>query len=246
MLVDLHSHIDTEDFERDREEVLKRCEILVVNAGVDLESDMRTLELSDRFPNVIPAVGLHPENINYEDPMTDLEKIIPLVDRAQLISEVGLDYYWIKDQDKRKFQRKVLETFLSLGERKKKPLVIHIRGGMKDFLDVISSFKVTFDVHAYEGSVRDAEKLIDKGGYISVPPVIIRDSQRQNVVRSIDRERVITETDSPFLGPTRERNEPCNVRLTLDKLADLWKIDVKEVEEQILLNFNKFISSGKS
>ncbi len=241
MFVDIHSHIDSEEFNSDRDSIVKKCNIIIVDAGINYENDLKVLEIAGRYTNVIPAVGLHPENINYDNPRKEIDSVISLIEKAEIISEIGLDYYWIKDEEKRKIQKKVLEELLSIAEKENKPAVIHVRGGLRDFLEIIESFKVRFDVHAYEGSVKNAMKIIELGGYLSFPPIIVRDKQRQIIALNVPKERILTETDSPFLGSTRDRNEPCNVKTTLETLSTLWKIDIKDIEEIIFQNFRRFL-----
>ncbi|BBG24655.1 TatD family hydrolase [Sulfuracidifex tepidarius] len=244
MLIDVHSHIDSEEFNSDRDSILKKCNIIVVDAGINYENNLKVLEIVAKYSNVIPAIGLHPENINYDDPEGEIDRVTSLASKAEIISEIGLDYYWIKDEEKRKVQREILGILLSIAEKENKPVVVHVRGGLKDFLEIIASFKVRFDIHAYEGSVKNAMKIVEMGGYISFPPVIVRDKQRQNVALNVPKERVLTETDSPFLGPTRDRNEPCNVKVTLEALSTLWRVDTKEIEEIIFQNFRRFLNKS--
>ena len=114
---------------------------------------------------------------------------------------------------------------------------------MNDFLNMISSYKVKFVIHAFEGNVKTANKVIELGGMISIPPVIVRDKQRQEVVKNIDLDYILTETDSPFLGPEKmSRNKPCNVVYTIRKISELKGVDEKEVIKKIEDNFKKLIS----
>ena len=238
MYIDAHAHIDTKDFDQDRDTIVNECEIVIVNAGVDLESNLKSLELEKKYKNVIAAVGFHPEFI--KDKENEIDKCLELTKEAKIISEIGLDYYWIKDEELRKKQREVLSLFLEKAEKDKKTAIIHVRGGMKDLLSILPSFKINFVIHAFEGSVKDANKIIDMGGLISFPPVLIRDKFRQEIVKHIDLDYIMTETDSPFLGPEKySRNKPCNVALTVKKISELKKIDEKEVIEKIEKNFKK-------
>lgn len=241
MLVDIHAHLDTIEFENKIDEILNKCNILVVNAGVDYKSDINTLKLSQKYKQILPAIGFHPEYIEKFDEEKD--KILKLIPNAIAISEVGLDYYWIKNQDLRKKQIEVLKIFLEISEKTKKAIILHVRGGMNELLQLLNSYKVTFVIHAFEGSVKDANKVIELGGYISIPPVIIRDKYRQKVVESIDLEYLVTETDSPFLGPEKGKiNEPCNVKLALEKISEIKKTEISEVEEKIEKNFRKILN----
>ena len=239
MLVDAHAHIDVKDFDNDREEILKKCNIIVVNAGVDLESNLRSLELEKKYNNVIAAVGFHPEFI--KDKSNEIDKCLELTKKGKIISEIGLDYYWIKEEELRKKQKEVLSKFLEIAEKDKKPTLIHVRGGFSDLISILPSYKVKFAIHAFEGSVKNANKVIELGGLISIPPILVRDKSRQEVVKNIDIQYLLTETDSPFMGPEKmRRNEPCNVRFTIEKIAELKKMQKEEVEDTILNNFIKF------
>lgn len=240
MLIDCHAHIDSSEFDKDRDQVVKKCNILIVNAGIDYETDIKTLELANKYLNLIPAVGLHPEFIAEKE--NELPLVLDLLPKAKAISEVGLDYYWVKDENLRKRERELLSKFLEAGERASLPLIIHIRGGLRDLLSILPSFKVKFAIHAFEGSLKDAIKVTDLGGYISVPPIILRDKQRQEIVKSIDLTSLLTETDSPYMGAIKgERNEPCNVKLAVRKIAEVKGIDYKIVEDTIFENFRKFL-----
>jgi len=241
MYVDSHAHIDTKEFDNDRDYIVNECEIIIVNAGIDIESNIKSLTLEKKYKNVIAAVGFHPEFV--KDHLEQVEKCLELVDKAKIVSEIGLDYFWIKEQELRRKQIEILSLFLNKAEKQRKPAIIHVRGGMNDFLNMISSYKVKFVIHAFEGNVKTANKVIELGGMISIPPVIVRDKQRQEVVKNIDLDYILTETDSPFLGPEKmSRNKPCNVAYTIRKISELKGVDEKEVIKKIEDNFKKLIS----
>jgi Mg-dependent DNase len=240
MLYDIHAHLETPQFDGDRDKVLSKCPIVVVNAGVDYDSNLQALRLSSIYPNVIPAAGFHPEYVGSK--LSQLEDCLSLTERVRIISEVGLDYFWVKDQEGRKTEVNVFTKFLELAERTGKPMIVHVRGGIGEALSIISSYKVRFALHAFEGGIKYALKAVDMGGYISVPPILVRDRSRQEVVKSIPLDSILTETDSPFLGPTRDsRNEPCNVSLTLAKLTEILKLRVDEIEASIERNTLSFL-----
>ncbi|BCU69179.1 TatD family hydrolase [Stygiolobus caldivivus] len=240
MYIDAHAHIDVKEFDQDRDVVVNECKILIVNAGVDLNSNLRSLELERKYRNVIAAIGFHPEFI--KDKEQEILKSLELTERARIISEIGLDYYWIKEEELRKKQLNVLELFLQKAERENKTAIIHVRGGMKDLLSTLPSYKVRFVIHAFEGSVKDAKKIIDLGGLISFPPVLVRDKYRQEVVKQVELDYLMTETDSPFLGPEKNtRNKPCNVALTVKKISELKNVEENEVIEKITKNFKEKI-----
>ncbi|WP_373468920.1 TatD family hydrolase [Acidianus infernus] len=237
MLIDIHAHLNSDELKGKIDEILSKCSIKIINAGVDLDSDIETLELARKYKDIIyPAIGFHPEYI--EKAEKEVDKILPLIDKAIAISEVGLDYYWIKDEKLRKKEIEVLSAFLEIGEKSRKPVILHIRGGMNDFLQLISSYKLTFIIHAFEGSIKIARKILDLGGYLSFPPIIVRDKLRRQIAKEVPIDRLFTETDSPFLGPEKGKmNEPCNVNITLDELSIIKGLSKDEIEKQIEKNF---------
>ncbi len=237
MLIDIHAHLESKELKNRINEILSKCEIKIINAGVDLDTDLQTLELANKYNNVIyPAIGFHPEYVEKAD--KELDNILPLIDKAIAISEVGLDYFWIKDDKLRKKEIEVLSTFLEIGEKKNKPVILHIRGGMNDFLQLIPSYKLIFIIHAFEGSAKIAKKILDLGGYISFPPIIVRDKLRKEIAKEVPLDKLFTETDSPFLGPEKGKiNEPCNVSITIDELSKIKGVDKDEIEKQIEKNF---------
>ncbi|AAK40412.1 TatD family deoxyribonuclease [Saccharolobus solfataricus] len=243
MLVDSHAHIDVKEFDMDREFVINECQILIVNAGVDFQSNLHTLELAKKYKNIIPAIGFHPEFV--KDKVNEIDKCLELTRYGKIISEVGLDYFWIKDEDLRKKQIEVLEKFLQIAEKENKPVIIHIRGGMKDFLEIINSYRIRFVIHSFEGSVKIANKVIEYGGLISIPPIIVRDKVRQKVAKEIPLDFILTETDSPFMGPEKmSRNKPCNVKIVVKQISLLKRIEEIEIEEKIYKNFVSLFTSS--
>ena len=126
MYVDSHAHIDTKEFDNDRDYIVNECEIIIVNAGIDIESNIKSLTLEKKYKNVIAAVGFHPEFV--KDHLEQVEKCLELVDKAKIVSEIGLDYFWIKEQELRRKQIEILSLFLNKAEKQRKPAIIHVRG----------------------------------------------------------------------------------------------------------------------
>ncbi|BDC19036.1 TatD family hydrolase [Acidianus sp. HS-5] len=245
MLVDIHAHLESQELKSRIDEILSKCEIKIINAGVNLDTNLQTLELARKYKNIIyPAIGFHPEYV--EKANEELNNILPLTDEAIAISEIGLDYYWIKDEKLRKKEIEVLSTFLEIAEKSNKPVILHIRGGMTEFLQLIPSYRLTFIIHAFEGSIKIAKRILDLGGYISFPPIIVRDKLRREVAKEVPLDRLFTETDSPFLAPEKGKiNEPCNVRITIDELSIIKGVDKEEIEKKIEENFYKIFPKIK-
>lgn len=236
MLVDSHAHIDTKEFDVDRDLIVNECQILIVNAGVDIESNLKTIEMSKKYKNIIPAIGFHPEFV--KNKQNEVEKCLELTKYGKIISEVGIDYFWIKETEYRKKQMEILQRFLQIAEKESKPVILHVRGGMNDLLEILPSYKIKFVIHAFEGSIKTANKILDLNGILSFPPIIVRDKNRQIIAKEIPIENILTETDSPFMSAEKmSRNRPCNVNIVIKQLSKLKGIEEKEIEEKIYKNF---------
>jgi len=241
VLVDVHCHLDSQEFEVDRDLVIKECEIVIVNAGVDPRSNLRTLELARTHRNVVPALGFHPEFIAREEELSIA--LSQIRDHPGPVSEVGLDFYWVKEAEFRRKQMYFLEEVMHVAEEKGNPVILHVRGGMEELIRVIPSYSVRFAVHAFEGSPKTAERIVELGGYLSFPPVVVRDQGRRRIMREVPLDRILTETDSPYLGPGKGvRNRPCNVRLVLKTLAEEKGINEHEAEEAVFSNFKRLMN----
>ncbi|BCU67360.1 TatD family hydrolase [Sulfolobales archaeon HS-7] len=233
--IDVHTHL----FTNDEVSKINKCRILAINAGVDYETDLRVLYHYINNENLIPALGIHPENISNVITVQKSLELIPLFELP--ISEVGLDYFWIKDRELRKKQIEILEKILEIADKGSRPVILHIRGGMSDFINVIRSYNVKFAIHAYEGSLKDALKVVEIGGYISFPPVILRDKNRQYIMKNIPIDRILTETDSPYLSFEKGRKgEPCDVKYTIDFMSNEFGLRMSEV---ITNNFKHFVGN---
>ena len=128
MLFDGHAHIDSEEFKGKVEDVVNECNVIVFNASVDFDSSIKTLELASRIDNLFPALGFHPEFVEKSD---EVPKVLDLLDFALEVSEVGLDYYWIKDKNLIMKEIEILKNFLEQAEKRNLPVVLHSRGGNK-------------------------------------------------------------------------------------------------------------------
>ncbi|MGC9106446.1 MAG: TatD family hydrolase [Thermoprotei archaeon] len=238
MLFDGHAHLDSEQFKGNVRDIASECNVLIVNASVDLRSSLNTLKLASELDNVFPAIGFHPEFVERSQ---EVPQVLELVEYAVEVSEVGLDYYWIKDDVLRKKEIEVLSAFLERAERLSLPVVIHSRGGNKDLLNILPSYRITFAIHAFEGSLKHANAIVDLGGFISFPPIIVRDRSRADIAKSVDLSHILTETDSPFMGAEKgEINRPCNVIKAVKKIAELKGLPPEEVEAIIERNALRF------
>ncbi len=231
---DVHAHLDFKDYDEDRDEVIKECarrEVGVINNGVNPESNRKVLAISDRKV-IFPALGIYPlEALKMSD--EDIKKEIEFIAKAKpvAIGEVGMDFYYCKDKDEQKLQRRNLGWFLELAERLNVPIEIHSRGAELETIELLSSYNAKVIMHCYSGP---RDNLPDY--YFSIPVAILNNSRFRKLVKKVSIDRLLTETDSPYLNPDKTRNVPWNVVKTIEKIAELKKMDPEEVRVKILNN----------
>lgn len=248
MLVDVHAHLDFSQFDRDRDEVIKRAgkeEILIINSGMGSEGMKKTLELTDRYENIFATLGMSPTEFDERE----IEDCINLIrdnrDKILGIGEVGLDYYWIKESEKRKQEMENFKRFIELSNELDLPLVVHSRDAEKDVIKILRDSDTNAILHCFSGSVKQAEEAIMSGSLISIPTSVVYSKQKQGMARGIPLEYLVLETDAPFLAPVpRTRNEPINLKLSVQKIADIKEVDTAVVEDTTTENAKRFFNLG--
>jgi TatD DNase family protein len=243
MLVDVHCHIDDQVFDIDRDDVVRRASgVVILNAGVDPPSNRKTLEIAERYSNVKACLGLHPEFIaKFTDDLIEKEIAWIRSHRARLvaISEIGLDYYWVKNEYQRERQKGLFTRMLGLADELNLPVVTHSRDATSDTLKILSEYpKLRTILHGFS-------EPDNKGYLVSVAPNIYRNKTKQRQVMGLPLEALLTETDSPQLGiDPKQRNEPANVVKVVEKIAELKKIDTEKVGTAIAANARKFFGES--
>jgi TatD DNase family protein len=219
-LVDSHAHLDHPQFDRDRDAVLARAREkleFIVNPGVGIETNRKAVQLSQANPNfVFAAAGLEPPTagrMQQHEFKAVLDQITGLSDSIVAIGEVGIDYFWEKDEKRRAMQRERFVEIIRLCNGLKKPLVVHTREAMRDTLDILErEAATTVIMHHFDGSPGDAKRVADDGFFASfcTSPVWADKPQRaESLIKAVPVELLLVETDSPFNCPERgRRNEP--------------------------------------
>lgn len=239
-LFDTHCHIDEERFDEDREDVLARMAqagvIGCVCVGSDMETSRRTIAFAHAKPNVYAAVGIHPHEAKTMKP-GDLDQLRAWFadPKVKALGEIGLDYYY--DHSPRDVQREVCAAQLNLGYEADMPVILHVRdahGDMQDLLRARAGKLPRGILHCYSGSWECAKEYLRMGFYISLAgPVTFKKAPIQGeVAQKVPLERLLIETDSPYLAPEPmrgRRNEPAFVRHVAEKIALLRNIPVEEL-----------------
>ena len=238
-LFDTHTHLGDPVFDEDRTEVLSRARkagvrsVVVVTETLD-EVD-RNLRLADAHPELRLAFGLYPTHLDPEQAERFVDAIRGHRERLVAIGEVGLDRWKVKDEEDRRLQRELFCRFIDLAREVDLPLNVHSRSAGHYAVDLlIGKAAPKAQMHAFDGKVGHALRGIEAGFYFSVPPSIARSAQKQKLIRALPMERLLLETDSPVLGPDREqRNEPANVVVALNAIAEIKELEVERVRDQI-------------
>lgn len=239
MLFDTHAHYDDEAFDADRDALLtalpQRGVGLILNPGCDVESSRKAVTYAAAYPHVYAAVGIHPENCG-GCTADDLAVIRALAQQPKVVAigEIGLDYYW-EQNPPREWQQEVFRAQLALAQELSLPVIVHDRDAHADSLAIVKEFPDVRGVfHCYSGSAEIAQELIARGWYLGFDgPLTYKNAKKTvEVARIVPLERVLLETDSPYMSPVPvrgTRNDSRNVFHIAAKFAELRGMEVDEV-----------------
>ncbi|STB44285.1 TatD family hydrolase [Clostridium perfringens] len=247
-IFDTHAHYDSDSFDEDRENVIKELKengvIGVLNCGSDLYGLRKSVELAKEFDMFYAAVGIHPENADeFNDEVVKEIKEFVKNEKVKAIGEIGLDYYW-EENPPREVQKEVFRAQMKLADELNLPVVIHDRDAHKDTLEIMKEFpNVIGVVHCFSGSVEFAKECIKLGYYIGFTGVLTFKNAKKlvDVCREIPAERMLVETDCPFMAPVPfrgKRNKSDYIEYIIDKMSEIRGISGEEMNE-ILLNNKK-------
>lgn len=249
-MIDTHCHIDFEDFDSDREEVIQRAKDNldhVIVSGYSNDSNIKVLKLSkDNEGFIYPTFGFHPvssQNATQEDIKIAHENVRKYIDDIVAIGEVGMDYFYVSDKDLRERQEEIFRGFLDLANEYKVPIVMHVRDCEKKAVNIIEDYEDIpyFVFHCYGGSLKTAKRIMNRGdSYMSFSTMLCYSKHHQDLIEKIDLNYVLTETDSPYLAMRKEdRNEPVNIMKAVHKIAEIKNMDVASVDEITTNNARK-------
>ncbi len=268
MLTDTHCHLDLDAFDLDRPAVIERAlqvgvtRILV--PGVTVESSRRALALAGEYPALFAAVGIHPTDlVSLDDRTLAVLRTLAENPKVAAIGEIGLDYYWVTDPEKQAQQREALRAQLTLAHDLHKPVVLHAREKddavqgpcAEDLISILEQWTQPSPapgvLHSFSGSLETARRALELGFYIGVTgPVTYKNAAyRREVIAAIPLERLLIETDSPYLAPhpyRGKRNEPAYVTHIADKIAQIQSRTPQEVVAVTGTNAARLFSWGEA
>jgi len=257
---DIHSHVHFPDYDADREAVIQRAHdagIAMISVGTDLEVSRKAVELAEKHENMYAAIGLHPTHSRDESIDMDAFKELASHPKTVAIGECGLDYYRL-DEDSRQKQIEAFEKMIDIANEAGKPLMLHIRNSdraasfqninrsaYKDAYEILKSrAKVKGNLHFYAGSIEETKPFLELGYTFSFTGVLTFTHDYDEVVRYIPIDRIMSETDCPFVTPVPhrgKRNEPYFVIEVVKAIARIKDQPQADVAKQLLENAQKFI-----
>lgn len=241
MIFDTHAHYDDEQFQEDRETLLASLPAhgvgLVLNPGITVETSRMAVEMARRYDHVYAAVGIHPEECaDFRPEQIEELRALAQEEKVVAIGEIGLDYYW-EDNAPRELQKKVLRAQLALALELDLPVIIHDREAHADTLAIVKEFPgLRGEFHCYSGSAEMARELLDMGWYLGFDgPITFKNNKKAPaVVAAVPLERMLLETDAPYLTPAPyrgKRNDSTYVHLVAEKIAEWKGLTPAEVEQ---------------
>ena len=260
--VDVHTHLIHPRFADDADAAAERARAAGVTAvivnGLEPRSNRAVLELCDRHEHLHAALGIYPVDASahaieregwnhpFEPPEPfDLDAEIAFIDaqadRIIAVGEVGLDRHWVKADAALKAQDHVLRRLCEVAIKHDLPVILHTRKAEQATLDILLDMGVAkADFHCYGGKSKLAVRIADAGFYVSIPPAVVRSQQFQSYARKLPLDRILTETDAPYMGPRPgERNEPAFVPEGVAAIAEARGDDVEAVTAAIADNFER-------
>ncbi len=246
--VDTHAHLNDGKFADDVEEVIARAREhgvnRIINMGDTMESSALVAEMADSHEGLFAALGIHPEEA-HELSEKDIDQLAAWAKHPKVVAigEIGLDYYWEKDAEKRQLQQRVFLRQLDLARQLHLPVCIHDRDAHGDVLELLKreGKGLRGVLHCFSGSWEMAREIFRMGWFIGVDgPLTFKNAAKlPEILRQAPRDMVLVETDSPYMAPTPmrgKRNEPAYVRHVAEKVAEIWEMSLEEVAARTTRN----------
>ncbi len=254
LIVDAHAHMDSEKFSHDLKEVLTSCKekgiVSIVSNGTTTESNRRVLELAKEFPIIKAALGVYPTEVltmTSEEFSSELQFIEQQLQskKAIAIGEVGLEFKEVTDftEEKKTKMMNALRSFCTLAKKYNVPIILHTRGAERETIELLEQEgmqKKKVIMHCFCGRKNHVKQIKENGWSCSIPCSITRSQQFEMIVDMLPLEQLFTETDAPYLGPVAgERNDARNITFTINKIAQIKKLEALEVSQMLYNNYQR-------
>jgi len=250
-LIDTHAHLADPVFEADIAEVLARAQAVgvenIIAVSETVEDAQRNLELTAKYPMILPAAGLYPTILD----LNQAERMETLIRKnagsLTAIGEVGLDYWKVQGEEERALQRFIFGRMIDLALELDLPLNVHSRSAGKAVIEMLGAKGARrVQLHAFDGRASNALPAVEAGWFFSIPPSVERSEQKRKLIKTLPLDCLLLESDSPVLGPQPgERNTPQNITLALKVIAEIKKKPVNELREVFWNNTKRLYKNLK-
>jgi TatD DNase family protein len=237
MLVDIHTHLDLLEKEKDLDKVINKDSVkVIITNGTGPESNRRVLEISKLYKKVKPALGMYPDKaISLTDKEIADEIDFIKTKKPSAIGEVGLDNYRVKNLER---QKEVLIKFINLSKELDVPIIIHSRKAEEEVLNLLEKNNAKKVImHCFSGNKELTEKAVSLGYYFTIPCTVTKNKTFRKLTKRIPLNRLLTETDAPYLSSRDEANEPAFIEDSIKKIAEIKQLTKKELEKIIFMNY---------
>ncbi|NHJ39577.1 MAG: TatD family deoxyribonuclease [Asgard group archaeon] len=237
--IDTHCHLN-HTFKRGLklntilEHIARNNVIAIIDSPVYIDDYRQSIRIHKNHPKkIFVTLGAPPANYHELNINKIMQNIREHAEKKEIVAvgEVGLDYYWVKNQALRNRQHDIFKGFIELANNLQLPLVIHSRNAEKDSIEDLTFAETTVVMHSFSGDVETAFECVNRGYFISISTAVTTRKKNRLLAEKIPLENIITETDSPYLSPfpEKKRNEPANVIYAVKEIAKIKSIDEEEV-----------------
>lgn len=251
-LFDSHCHPQFPQYDRDRDEMLERTlkeGVFMLCVGTDLETSEKAIELAGKYEGIWATAGLHPNDNLDEKYNPDTYENLLNQKKVVGFGEIGLDYYRTEKTEEQEVQKQRFKEQLELAIKIGKPLILHCRDAHDDMIKIIGNWGLKIGdsalrgvIHSFTGTLEEAKKYLGLGFYLGFNGIITFTEQYDEIVRYVPLEKIMLETDGPYLTPVPfrgKRNEPLYVKYVAEKIAGLKSLGYSQVVEQTFENTKK-------
>ena len=245
-MIDVHCHLEQKDYEKDRDEVIEKCKKelkAVITCCCHPDDFDLTMEMVKKYRNfVFTTVSIHPEyikEVNEEIVENFFKKIEENKEKIVGIGETGLDFI-IEEPEWREKQKELFVKFIDLAKNLNLPLVIHARKAFKEAIEVLEKSGARNVLMHFFTQKDLLPKIIENGWSISVNTTLLSSKNIKKIVRDLKIEKIMTETDSPWLGPNGQRNDPRSIKLVVEEISRIKKMKIEEADKITTQNAIEF------
>jgi TatD DNase family protein len=245
-MIDVHCHLEQKDYEKDRDEIIEKCKKelnAVITCCCHSDDFDLTMEMVEKYKNFLFAtVSIHPEyikEVNEEIVENFFKKIEENKEKIVGIGETGLDFI-IEEPEWREKQKELFVKFIDLAKNLNLPLVIHARKAFKEAIEVLEKSGARNVLMHFFTQKDLLPKIIENGWSISVNTTLLSSKNIKKIVRDLKIEKIMTETDSPWLGPNGQRNDPRSIKLVVEEISRIKKMKIEEIDKITTQNAIEF------